>query len=87
MLGSRPHRMRYEGKRRGGNDWPGYRQASGWSTTPQTRAARANPPNHRASPPPRGPPHWEQHIDPRELDALAMSEPVPTYEFDQRVSW
>jgi len=28
-----------------------------------------------------------EHFDPHEVDALAMSEPVPAYEFDQRVNW
>ena len=28
-----------------------------------------------------------EHCDSREVDALAMSEPVPAYEFDQRVNW
>ena len=36
--------------------------------------------------PARGPP-WQGHFDPREVDALARSEPVPAYEFDQRVNW
>jgi hypothetical protein len=40
----------------------------------------------RIAPAARGPP-WQQHYDPREVDALAMSEPVPAYEFDQRVTW
>jgi hypothetical protein len=28
-----------------------------------------------------------EHFDPRKVDALAMTEPVPAYEFDQRVTW
>jgi hypothetical protein len=40
----------------------------------------------RITPAARGPPRQE-HYDPREVDPLAMREPVPAYEFDQRVNW
>jgi hypothetical protein len=34
----------------------------------------------------RGPP-WEEDFDTHEGDTFALSEPLPEYEFDQRVSW
>jgi hypothetical protein len=39
----------------------------------------------RIAPAARGPP-WEEDFDTREGDAFALSEPLPEYEFDQRVS-
>ena len=35
----------------------------------------------------RGPPHWEEDADQREVAEDAMIEPLPAYELDQRVSW
>jgi hypothetical protein len=35
----------------------------------------------------RGPPHGELDFDQREVDAFALSDPLPVYEFAQRVSW
>jgi hypothetical protein len=37
--------------------------------------------------PARGPPHWEEDADQREAAEDVMIEPLPAYEFDQRVSW
>ncbi len=34
----------------------------------------------------RGPP-WEEDFDTREGDTFALSESLPEYEFDQRLSW
>jgi hypothetical protein len=41
----------------------------------------------RIAPAARGPPDWEGDFDTRERDTFAWSEPLPEYEFDQRVSW
>jgi len=35
----------------------------------------------------RGPPHWEEDADQREVAEDAVIELLPAYEFDQRVSW
>jgi hypothetical protein len=40
----------------------------------------------RIAPAARGPP-GEEDFDPREGDMSGLSEPLPEYEFDQRVSW
>jgi len=34
----------------------------------------------------RDPPQGEEHLDTREGDTFALSEPLPEVEFDQRVS-
>ena len=34
----------------------------------------------------RGPPHWEEDADQREVALVTMIEPIPVYELDQRVS-
>jgi len=36
--------------------------------------------------PARGPPGWDQDFDTREGGMFALSEPLPDYEFDQRVN-
>ncbi len=44
---------------------------------------------HNATPPiasARGPPHWEEDIDPRKGTNAALNDSLPEYEFDQRVS-
>jgi hypothetical protein len=35
----------------------------------------------------RGPPDGEGYFDTREGETFALSEPLPEYAFDQRVSW
>jgi hypothetical protein len=64
--------------------------AGGWLGVPvitRILAYLGKATRHRTSPrPPAGPP-WEEGFDTREGDTFALSEPLPEYEFDQRVSW
>jgi hypothetical protein len=49
-------------------------------------AISANPPRHRASRRPGGPPLWDLP-DARTGDFDPHAQPAPKYEFDQRIAW
>jgi len=57
--------------------WAPFNASSNISASPQR-----HPPIASA----RGPPHWEEDIDPRKGTNAALNDSLPEYEFDQRVS-
>ncbi len=57
-----------------------------WAPFKATSNISASPQRHPPIASTRGPPHWEEDIDPRKGTNAALNDSLPEYEFDQRVS-